>query len=467
MTRGSPGEFNYKMYLGARCIATNMNNKYSFIWLALGLGSQLQVVASLSISEILVLLIAPVLFVKTRSDMRRDGIMPFLLISLAQILGCVVSILANHTPTQMALRGLAVVGLLPCVIVVSHWLLRFNPAGFKWYLLGVALSGIICIFVFQKSVEVTMLAGGQAGDRAVDEIVSGPIFWISRLNPFVLLATNGWYLHTPIVLDIAAGLFMTVFAAFTSVSGRSAAVVSLGFVAFLVIGGKRPGTMRKIGKHFCLLAVVAIVSVFCLKEIYSFSAATGLLGEDAQRKYETQTKGDKGLMALLLGGRMGSFCGLLACLDKPIVGWGPWAEDTNGYVESFLQRYGTYEDYVGYINTQAFYAKSGVESRGLIPCHSMFTQFWLWYGAFGLVFVLYSLFVIFRYIKQDCWAVPQWYAWLACASPAVLWSLFFSPFSDRLGFPMFIVACLMARAVRRGTFRLPFKMVVEMGRRGR
>ena len=109
MTRGSPGEFNYKMYLGARCIATNMNNKYSFIWLALGLGSQPQVVASLSISEILVLLIAPVLFVKTRSDMRRDGIMPFLLISLAQILGCVVSILANHTPTQMALRGLAVV----------------------------------------------------------------------------------------------------------------------------------------------------------------------------------------------------------------------------------------------------------------------------------------------------------------------------------------------------------------------
>jgi ribonucleotide monophosphatase NagD (HAD superfamily) len=45
---------------------------------------------------------------------------------------------------------------------------------------------------------------------------------------------------------------------------------------------------------------------------------------------------------------MDSFCGLIACVDRPIVGFGPWAKDNYGYTGEFLEKYGTYEDSLNY-----------------------------------------------------------------------------------------------------------------------
>jgi len=54
-----------------------MHRKLSIQWFLLGLGSQLQVVFSLSISEVLVLITAPFLLVSEIPYMRRNGVMPF------------------------------------------------------------------------------------------------------------------------------------------------------------------------------------------------------------------------------------------------------------------------------------------------------------------------------------------------------------------------------------------------------
>ncbi len=439
-----------------------MKRSYNALWWILGLGSQLQIVASLSITEAVVLVMAPFIFMRHWHEMRQDGIMTFWNLSIALLLGCVVSIVVNSTPSAFALRGMAVVVIIPCAIVVSHWLLRRWPEGFKWYLCGSAISGVLCVFVLQKSVEVVMLAGGQAGDGAAEEIMSGPIFWISRVNPFVMLATKGWFLRTPILFDCIVVVALAVFSAMITISGRSAALGALGFLCVLLIGGKCQRTMKRICRHFVLVLVCAIIGIFVIKNVYSYAASTGLMGDSAKTKYETQTKGDKGLWALLMGGRMESFCGLIAAIDKPIVGFGPWAEDTGGYMERFLRDYGTIEDYQNHLNLQQFYLKNGYDLRRGIPCHGQLTQFWVWYGMSGLIFVLYCLFCLIRYLKSDCWAVPQWFAWLACSIPSLLWAMFFSPFSDRIGFPLFIVACLMARAVRKGKFQLPPKMIYEI-----
>ena len=439
-----------------------MKRNYNALWWILGLGSQLQIVASLSISEAVVLVMAPFIFLRHRHEMRQDGVMTFWMLSIALLLGCVVAIVANRTPSVFALRGMAVVILIPCAIIVSHWLLRRCPGGFKWYLCGSAISGVLCIFVLQKSVEVAMLAGGQAGNGAVEEIVSGPIFWISRVNPFVMLSTKGWFLKTPILVDFIVVVALFVFSAMITISGRSAALGALGFLFLLLIGGKCRRTMKRVCKNFWIILACAIIGIFVVKNGYSFAASSGLMGDSAKAKYEIQTKGDKGLMALLLGGRMESFCGLIAATDKPIVGFGPWAEDTGGYVERFIREYGTMEDYQNHLNLQQFYLKNGFYVWKGIPCHGQLTQFWVWYGVSGLIFVLYCVFCLIRYLKSDCWAVPQWYAWLACSIPSMLWAMFFSPFSDRIGFPLFIVACLMARAVRKGKFQLPPKMIYEI-----
>ena len=107
--------------------------------------------------------------------------------------------------------------------------------------------------------------------------------------------------------------------------------------------------------------------------------------------------------------------------------------------------------------------QNGVTHR-LLQCHAYITEFWAWYGIWGLIFWLYVIFVLLRYLKQDVAAVPQWFAWLACTIPGMFWGIFFSPFSDRFGIPLFVVACLMARAVRRGRFQLPLDMIREIAK---
>ena len=432
-----------------------MNKKLSIIWFLVGFGSQLQVLFSLSFSEILVAIAAPLLLFSEMSHMRRTGVATFLTLSFFVTVGCIVASLANNTIYAFAMRGLSVCVIVSCSVIFSHWLIRKNPNGFKWMFLGGAISLIVCIFVFRRSVEVSMY-----GDD-VRSIMSGQLFWSQRISPWILLPTRGWYLNqSPIVNAVAPLISAIVALVYSSGSGRSSALSAIAFSALTIIGGKRQSTMRRVSRHFWMIVLVAVVSIGIMHVSYRMLATKGMLGDKALEKYELQTRGEKGIMRLLLGGRADSFIGLLACRDKPIVGWGPWAEDTNGYRREFMEKYGTIEDFVDQIKRDegGYY-----ESRlNLISCHSHITEFWLWFGLPGLLFIIYILFVFIRFLRQDAAAVPQWFAWLACGIPGMIWHIFFSPFHARVGLPLMVVACLMARAVRRGSFQLPNEMIKEI-----
>jgi hypothetical protein len=322
--------------------------------------------------------------------------------------------------------------------------------------LALPFSAILSTFVFKSAAETTMLG------ESAEEIMEGPIFWISRLKPLVLAPTKGWYLQMPWVVNLVAPLFMAGFSILTSVSGRSAALATIAFAAFVLIGGKTRRSMSRIARHFWLLCCGGVLLIFAMYCGYKFSATHGLLGEDARRKYEMQTDGGSGgIGRLILGGRGDAFIGLLACRDKPIIGWGPWPMDENGYAEEFIIKFGTWEDVQRIAHLREWNIKHGIDTR-MLRCHAYITEFWAWYGIFGLVFIIYIILVLLRYLKQDVAAVPQWYAWLACSVPGMFWGIFFSPLQDRFGLALFAVACLMARAVRTGRFRLPSEMIREI-----
>lgn len=439
-----------------------MNQKKTLTWFLFGLGSQLQLIASLSFTELFVFVAAPFIFLKEKDYMKRNGIMPFFWLSLLVVVGCIVACISNHTAPLFVLRGMAVTCLLPCTVVVGHWMLRRDMGGFKWMLIGIAISSVLSTFIFQRSVEVAMLAGGKGGSGAVDAIMSGPIYWVGRLRHILNAVPKGWYLQCPVIVSIAVPLFLASFSMLTSVSGRSTALGAIGAIGLVIIGGRKRVTIQKrLCNRFGRLCCCAIIGVICIHMLYRTSAMKGWLGEEALKKYEMQTKGDGSIKALLLGGRMESFCGLIACVDNPIIGFGPWAEDNSGYTAEFLKKYGTLEDYESYINTCEYYAKEGLYGHR-IPCHAYLTEFWCWYGIFGLIFWLYVIFVFMRYLKQDCWAVPHWFMWIASAIPMYLFEIFFSPWSDRVGGILFVVACLMARAVRMGAQPLPDYMEEEI-----
>ena len=434
-----------------------MRRKMTFVWLLLGLGSKLQVIASLSIAEIAVLLFAPLIFLKNYRQMKRDGVMTFFVLSLLVILGCIVGSIANHTPREFVVRGLAVTVITSCAIVVSYWILRNDPGGFKWYILALPFSAILSTFVFRTAVETATL-----GD-SVQDIMSGPLFWISRVRPFVMAPIQGWYLHMPIWLSAIVPLGVAVFSMLITTSGRSAALSAMAFAALVIIGGKRRRTISRISRHFGSICLIGVALILLAYLMYKVSASKGWLGEASRIKYEMQTRGGSGgIGRLLLGGRGDSFIGLLACRDKPIVGWGPWPTDQNNYTEEFLERFGTEEDVLSLIEN--YDRRNQMKTRGRygLSCHAYITEFWAWYGIFGLIFILYATFVLIRFLRRDVAAIPQWHGWITCAIPGVFWAIFFSPYANRVEFPMFITACLMARAVRLGCFRLPLHMINEI-----
>lgn len=434
-----------------------MKRNWNLVWFFLGLCSQLQLFGvSLSITELTVLLIAPCVFLREYPAMRRNGVSTFFYLSLSVIVGCIVGSIANRSPFAAVLRGLATTSLISCSIVVSHWIIRRNPGGFKWFLLGVAISVIVSTFFFKRSVEVVSLG------ESVEEIMSGPLFWISRLKPWFYLPVTACYLNVPIVISASLPLLFALISMLISTSGRSAALGAIGFAAIAFVGGRTRNSIFRFTKRFWAMFFMAVIAVFVIHAVYRVSVLNGWFGEKALAKYEAQSAGENSLGRLIMGGRAESFIGLLGCRDKPIVGWGPWAMDTQGYREEFMSKYGTLEDYEAIQRSLQMQAMYGNTFRKLIPCHAYITEFWLWYGIAGLIFMLYVIFVLLRYLRQDCFAVPQWFGWIACGIPSMFWAIFFSPFADRFSFSLFMVAVLMARAVRKGCFALPEEMQIEI-----
>jgi len=438
-----------------------MKHKKTFLWFGLGLGSELQLVYSLGVSELAILCAAIVMLPSEYKHMRRTGVAKLFLLSLLTIFGCAVASVVNHTAPAFVLRGMAVLCILSSAIVVTHYLLRKDPGGVKWYFLGNAISLIVCTFIFKKSVEVSMSGG--IGD--IESIMSGQLYWTQRLSPWILLLTRGWYIHMPRILNVAAPLCCVAVTVLMSGggSGRSAALTMLAFAAIALIGGTRQNTMIRLKKYFWLLITVAVMGLGIISGVYRIMAVSGALGEKARDKYEMQTQGEGGIVRLIIGGRGDSFVGLLACRDKPLVGWGPWPKDPGWrYRIEFVRRFGTGKDYD---DMEKLFLAYGGESIGLAS-HSHITEFWVCFGILGLVFILYVLFVIIRFIRQDAHVVPQWFGWLACGIPGWVWHIFFSPFAARIALPMFVVACLLARAVRRRQLQLPLEMIEEMNMKG-
>lgn len=425
----------------------------------MGLGSYLQLVASLSMTELYLLIAAPCVLMKEYPIMRRNGVHVFFLLSVLMVVGGVISIIFFRPPIYFVVRSMAVAVLVSSAIVVMHRKLRKDPDGFKWYLLGGAISFVLCTFIFQRAVEVA-----QFGEDA-NEIMNGSIYWIGRLGAIVGWPARAFYLQLPVWISCCFFMFMAVFSMATTASGRSTALGALGAVVVAILGGRTYRRMRLVGRHFLLVVCIGFGVVWGFSKVYKTLALNGTLGEEARKKYIGQTKIGTGLWGLLMGGRCDSIAPFYICARySPLLGFGPFAIDTNGYYVEFLTKYGAPEDIAVYERDYA----NILSKRGFcrIPGHSCMGSAWLQYGIFGLLFWMYICYALIIYFKKYAWAVPQWYGWLACGVPSMFWAIFFSAFAMRVEMPMFVVACLLSRAAAKGAFRLPIEMQVE-GRRSR
>lgn len=419
----------------------------SWLMFLIGLFSQthIHVVGSIGISELIVFLIAPFVYVTHYATFRRENVSKTLNLLLLAMVGCLVSSWYNGTYFASAIRGFASPYGFFAGVVVIYVLLRRNPMSFKWFLLGVAISFVICTFYFQQEFEVYKAEGAGAGGELSEKIMEGPIYWIGRLMGFVMWPIRGMYLKCPQAYSVLATLAFGVWSIVSSVSGRSAALITLMSSVLIMIGGKTRQSMARVQRSFFLLLIGGVVLVFAFKSIYSAAAGSGALGETARTKLEAQTKGKKDMLSLVMGGRLPVFIGGYACLQNPIWGYGPWAIDEEGITSEFMRKYGNAEDYEQMVAGEEYFRRMGITIRRLLPGHSAIIGWWLWYGILGLPIWIYILYLIYDTVRNRLVAVPAFFGLFATMLPDCLWNMFFSPFAGRLNWAFIIAMILVNR----------------------
>jgi len=316
---------------------------------------------------------------------------------------------------------------------------------FKWFFLGNAISGVLCIFVLQRG--TSRMVGGEdlAGAEAVDAAVNYSLFWLTQIGTWLMLPIQMRYLKTAKWYSIAVVLFFMLFGIFSAASRSTFGIMFLTLMLILM-GNSHRNSMGFIKRHFALFCVICIILLPLIMGTYKYLAVNGLLGEASLKKYQAQSERGSGFLSLLKSGRGGFFIGIDAATDRPILGFGPWALDTKGYVLKHADEFSS-EEWWKYLNER--YRTGRI---GLIPSHSYVINFWVWYGILGLICMLYIGHLYFTTLKDNLDVIPELYGYFAFALPLELWAWLFSPFGRRTSTTLLFVLCLFARAVAQKRF---------------
>ena len=435
------------------------SNGPSVAMFLMGLFSQTQIhlIGYLDISEVFCYVAGPICFLTDLPMLRKHGFGPFLGVWFLCIIGAWMSSSLNNTPTAYMLRGVASPFSVFCIACVFHRILSQDLKSFKWFFLGAAISGIMSTFIFQRGTGIAKGDTVLTGEEAVESITGYSLFWLVQIGTWLALPLQSWYLKTPKWYCIAFGLWFMLYGLF-SAGSRSGLLVSALFLFLICVAGKTRQSMMFMKKHFTMFMLVFLIAGPLLATFYKYVATKGYMGEGAHEKYMKQTGGKSGILNLLKGGRGEFFVGLAACIERPIVGYGPWAIDRDGFLYRYIKENGSDESLEDYNRV----LKYGNVPR--LPSHSYVITFWLWFGIFGLICMLYTGWLYFTTLKNRMHIVPELYGYFAFMLPSVAWAWFFSPFGTRTGSTLLMVLCLFTRAIEKGKFQFVSDVDMPYGR---
>lgn len=421
--------------------------------------TQVNVIGWIGITELAFFVLAPFLFVRNYRILRQQGFTVVLWLAVLMFLGGLLANWWNHILFYDGARGLASCYAIFAIIVCLHHLLYRNIDNMKWLLLGIAISGVVCTFVFVPGVD--RVANGEvlAGTEATAHRIGYSLFWFAQLSTWTLLPIQTLYLSCPMLYTVFVSIVL-IFNALFSAGSRSGFAILVGSLTLMLIGGRKVARMVWIRHNFIWLCFLGIVGMIMVGTTYKLLAKNGALGDDQYKKYVMQTSRGSGMLQLLMTGRSGFFAAFSAALDKPIVGHGAWALDYKGYYQHYLEKFGSYEELSDYEAYRDWQESHGVYSY--IPGHSQIMGAWTWYGIFGLIFWLYILMLYWNTLRKRMSVIPQWFGYFCIALPSGMWALFFSPFGARIPSVLLFVLCLFVKAVYEKRMMLPPKMSWEI-----
>lgn len=424
--------------------------------------TQINIIGFLGISELVMYLYAPFVLRHNWSLFKKDGLGTLFILLFLTMLSCIVSGLYNHCSPTAIIKGLATIYGLFAAITVIYPILRNDPDNLKWILIGLALSSVICVFIFQPG---SAHVDGMSDRNSLQASVMGyPLFWIQQISTWCTLPIKIAYLHVPMWYMIGTPTALALYALISTASGRSTFLVMMFGVMLIYMTRTLSSNLLQRKKRFTIIVILVCTAGVCFATAYKYAAKQGLLGENAKIKYEKQVLNSgrgEGILAIIMGGRLEFFIGATACLKHPLLGCGPHAEDKEGLINYFFSKYGTYEDLEMLEKKRKMDALAGIYYQ-TIPAHSHIITFWLWYGIVGGIFWVYILLIFFQTLRNYFDAIPQWCGYLALILPSATLAIFFSPFGDRVMKGILVCVCFIVKNVTEGKLTLPQVMNDEI-----
>ena len=428
--------------------STHAERSASFWLFLIGLGTttQISVGGYTAISEFFIVALLPITLVRNWRVFAQDRCMTILYLLLLWIGGvCLTDFLVDNYFWAF-IRGLIpAVGTFAALITI-YPLLKRNPDALKWFLLGLAISGVVSIFVFQPGTTLGSHNVRSGAMSASEARMSYKLFWVNQLNTWLGLPIEGWYMALPNCISVIIGVFLAMFSLVTG--GRSAFLVSFLSTVIIFLCGHSRERMRAIGRHTMFIIVGLALLAPIVKLIYKEAATRGIMGDYEADRYEEQAKGAS-IIETLMRGRGEVFIAVLAALDKPFLGHGSMARDTKGYVLNYVVKYGNdYETIKQVMDNERAY---GVR---LIPAHSHIICYWMWAGIPGLLPWLYILYLLSKTLFKRVAIYPPYFGYFAFMVPFMWWHIFFSPFGSRITMGFLIAACLVVQTMEQHQKRM-------------
>lgn len=413
-------------------------------WLFLiGLGSQTQINVGgyTAISEFFLVICLPIAILRNYSIFKKDRCSTMLWLLILWMIGVCVTDIATNNFFAAFIRGfIAPLGILASLVVI-YPLLKRNRDGLKWFLLGVAISSVVSIYIFQAGSIVgasDVLSGNMSASEAR---VGYKLFWVEQMSTWLGLPVKGWYLNFPIAGSVAICFFVSAYSLLTG--GRSAFIMSFLSSLLLLFCGHSRSKMKGLAKHGVIVIVGLLILTPLIRLVYKEAAISGFMEEGEFDKYEKQAKG-KTVIEILMSGRGEFFIAMSAILDKPILGHGSYARDDKGYTLNYFIEHGA--DYETINRIQAYESLIGART---IPAHSHIACFWMWAGIPGLLPWLYILYLLYMTLLKRSYVYPPYFGYLAMSIPPMLWAIFFSPFGSRINMGFLIAVCLVIQTMER------------------
>jgi hypothetical protein len=372
---------------------------------AIGIGTEFTVhfVGELYLSEILLLIVFPILIIlRGKKAMRPELKTVYLLMGL-WLMGLIVADVYNHIDIYDRLRGMAMIVFFAINLLCMTIVLGRSEKRTILFLVGLTVGELLSVKLQPSPAfaDYPWKFGYSYGVIQATVLLSSYFYMRRRYLPAALLILGVCLVN--LVLNYRGpvlGLLLTMVLVFPIIPDR--------------IAGARLVPESRIVR-LLILAFLTVVAAEGANMLVDFVTEAGYVSDQAQAKNEAQSKMG------LLGGRPELAVGLRAAMDSPIIGHGSWAKDFK-----YLEMLEDLEVESGVFETTGDFEAG---ANGLIPGHSQIVTAWIWAGVTGLVFWLYmAWFILKGILRLAIFRPPMAPAYMALLI-GVFWDIFFSPFA--------------------------------------